>query len=121
MTCIDCIHENLCVTKAFPSAFENTHWEKEPCDHFKDKSLFIEMPCKFGQHLWRVTYPYRQEPKVTEFVVKNFRTIGKQHKMQIEVQAVNSPITNWMRIEDFFKTKEEAENALKERLANEKL
>lgn len=46
MTCKDCIHENLCVIKAFPSAFENTHWDKEPCDHFKDKSRFTEQLCE---------------------------------------------------------------------------
>lgn len=34
-TCKECIHEKLCVIKAFPDAFENTQWEKEPCDHFK--------------------------------------------------------------------------------------
>lgn len=33
-TCKDCIHEKLCVIKAFPDAFENTQWDKEPCDHF---------------------------------------------------------------------------------------
>lgn len=32
--CKDCIHEKLCVIKAFPDAFENTQWDKEPCDHF---------------------------------------------------------------------------------------
>lgn len=43
MTCKDCIHENLCVIKAFPSAFENTHWEKEPCDHFASMSGWISV------------------------------------------------------------------------------
>lgn len=33
-TCKDCIHERVCVIKAFPDAFENTNWDKEPCDHF---------------------------------------------------------------------------------------
>ena len=33
-TCKECIHEKLCVIKAFPDAFENTQWDKEPCDHF---------------------------------------------------------------------------------------
>lgn len=72
-------------------------------------------PCKIGTHLWRVTHPYRQDPKVTEFVVKNFRTTGKKHLVQIEVQAVNVPGTNWMRYCDFHKTKEEAERELAER------
>ena len=34
-TCKECIHENLCVIKALPEAFENTKWDKTPCDHFK--------------------------------------------------------------------------------------
>ena len=34
-TCKECIHEKLCVIKAFPDAFENTEWSKKPCDHFK--------------------------------------------------------------------------------------
>lgn len=42
-TCKDCIHENLCVIKAYPDAFENTRWEKEPCDHFKPKTEWISV------------------------------------------------------------------------------
>ena len=77
----------------------------------------IVPPCAIGTHLWRVTHPYRQEPKVTEFVVKNFRTVGKKHQFQIEVQALNVPGTNWMRFEAFRTTKEEAEADLAERKA----
>ena len=79
----------------------------------------IVLPCKVGTHLWRVTHPYRQEPKVTEFVVKNFRTVGKKHQIQIEVQALNVPGTNWMRFKDFHTTKEEAEKELSEGKPNE--
>jgi len=75
----------------------------------------IVPPCKIGTHLWKVTYPYRQEPKVTEFVVKNFKTVGKRHKIQVEVQAVNVPVTNWMYYTAFHETKEEAERELAER------
>jgi hypothetical protein len=72
----------------------------------------VELPCKIGTHLWRVTHPYRQEPKVTEFVVKNFRTVGKKHRLQLEVQAVNVPGTNWMAFSSFKRTYEEAEMEL---------
>lgn len=75
----------------------------------------IALPCAFGTRLWRITTPYRGSPKVTEFVVKNFRTIGKKHQLQIEVQALNTPGTNWMRYQDFYKTREEAEAALQEK------
>lgn len=47
MTCKDCIHENVCVMIAFPEAFENTKWGKDPCDHFKNKAGFVEVvKCK---------------------------------------------------------------------------
>lgn len=39
-TCRDCIHEKVCVITAFPEAFENTKWDKEPCDHFDPKEEF---------------------------------------------------------------------------------
>lgn len=44
--CKECIHERVCVIKAFPEAFENTGWDKEPCDHFKRKADFE--PKTFG-------------------------------------------------------------------------
>ena len=81
----------------------------------KEEGRIIVPPCKVGTHLWKITYPYRQEPKVTEFVVKNIMTVGKRHKIQIEVQAVNVPMTNWMYYKDFYTTKAEAEKALAER------
>ena len=73
----------------------------------------IEIPCPIGTHLWRVTRPYRQMPKVTEYVVKNIRTAGKKHTLQLEVQAVSVPVTNWMDYSSFRVTREEAEEDLK--------
>lgn len=112
MTCENCIHYDVC------EALEMNGLAKVPpihCGYFNDKSRHIELPCKVGTHLWKITYPYRQEPKVTEFVVKNFKTVGKRHKIQIEVQAVNVPVTNWMYYTAFHTSKEEAEKALAER------
>ena len=94
--------------------YEDDCVESMIADFLLANGVFVP-PCKIGTHLWKVTHPYRQEPKVTEFVVKNFRTTGKKHKLQIEVQAVNVPVTNWMRFSDFHTTKEKAEKALAER------
>lgn len=109
-TCKDCIHFDVC------DALDRLNGIHKPglphCGYFKDKSLTIDLQCPIGTHLYRVTYPYRQEPKVTEFVVKNFRTVGKKHKLQIEVQAVNVPGMNWMRFQDFYTTREKAEEEL---------
>ena len=83
-------------------------------DYLLENGVIVP-PCKVGTHLYRITHPYRKAPKVTEYIVKNFRTFGKKHRLQIEVQALNVPITNWMNYTDFYKTKEEAEKALKAR------
>ena len=48
--CEECIHERVCVIKAFPDAFENTQWEKEPCDHFKDADVVEVVRCKDCKH-----------------------------------------------------------------------
>lgn len=74
----------------------------------------LVLPCKFGSHLFRITTPYRGERKVTEYIVKNFRTTGKRHRVQIEVQAVGVPGTNWMYYKDFFTSRDEAEETLRE-------
>ena len=79
----------------------------------EEARVLFHSPFPMGAHLWRVTYPYRQDPKITEFVVKNFRTTGKKHRLQIEVQAVGVSGTNWMDPRGFFAKKEEAEAALK--------
>lgn len=73
----------------------------------------VVLPCKIGTHLFRVTYPYRKKPKVTKYTVTNFRTFGKKHKIQVEVQALSVPVKNWMNYSDFYKTQEQAEKALK--------
>ena len=116
-TCKDCLHFEVCKFM-YGEEFEQ-HWPPfGTCDRFKDSSRFVELPCKVGTHLFRVTKPYRGEPKVTEFVVKNFRTFGKRHQVQLEVQAVNVPCTNWMRHRDFYLTREEAEAELARRTTN---
>ena len=45
ISCKDCIHEKVCVIKAFPDVFENTEWSKEPCDHFENKSEVAKKIC----------------------------------------------------------------------------
>lgn len=102
-----------------------SEWLEKTYDNETDKKLeeyvadyllangVIVPPCKIGTHLWKVTYPYRQEPKVTEFVVRNFRTVRKGRRFQIEVQAMNVPAKSWMNPDLFFATREEADQALK--------
>lgn len=85
--------------------------------HYEDleeTGRLITLPCNIGDELYRITYPYRQPPKVTKYRVKNFRTIKKGQKLQIEVQADCVPAKNWMYFEDFYTTKAEAEAKLEQ-------
>lgn len=118
--CKDCIHYERCefLGGDIPDwRLEDYKYDvlESLCRYFRDRSLVLDLPCAPGTHLWRITTPYRGEPKVTEYVVKNFRTTGKRRKLQIEVQAVNVPGTNWMQYRDFYQTAEEAEKAIAER------
>ena len=72
-SCKDCIHERVCVIKAFPDAFENTEWSKEPCDHFENKSEgeWIKHPCSYectlcGEEFYVESYAEDYDP-ITDY------------------------------------------------------
>lgn len=51
MTCKDCIHYDVCI--------QNIDTQTEGltvCKYFKDKSRFIELPCKVGDIVYRIEY-----------------------------------------------------------------
>jgi hypothetical protein len=46
MNCKDCIHYDACNDNAFFGEIE--FYRKTVCEHFKDKGLVIDLPCKVG-------------------------------------------------------------------------
>lgn len=44
--CKDCIHNNICDLQKV--IIEN----RDSCEHFKDRSRFVELPCKVGNTLY---------------------------------------------------------------------
>ena len=50
MTCKDCIHYGLCETKGNAEVF--VRGIENICGYFKDKSKYIELPCKVGDTLY---------------------------------------------------------------------
>jgi len=59
MTCKDCYHYKACLDMS------DTDWE-HTCNHFKDKSRIVELPCKVGQTVYEIRV---QEGKIIERVV----------------------------------------------------
>lgn len=73
MTCKDCIHYELCnfVNKYYHVPFAHA---TDDCEILKEKSKFIELPCKIGDiitALWDVPTTSKYVPYLAE--VKEFR------------------------------------------------
>lgn len=100
--CKDCIHNEMCY---------GTHTDESPtCCDFKDKSRYIELPCKVGDTVYYITgigHNLIKPAKVKEIIldengIKDLYVQGNGHNFE------NS-------FDIFFPTSEEAEKALKER------
>ena len=111
-TCKECVHVGVC------SYAQNSNNEFEHCANFKDRSRFVELPCKDGE------YVYVIEPLCDSMA---FHTIKHRKIKHIEPQARiqfagGGWILNFLSAFNryVFRTYEEAEQALKEREENEK-
>ena len=122
MTCKDCIHYDLCRSCSriqlgwHGNSVHYVENIEEICKDFKDRSRFVELPCKVGDTVYIIA-----------------RISGKEEIIQDSVESFtisyfvdNTPIILFDGIEtcdwdssDFgkqvFLTKEQAEQALKER------
>lgn len=119
MTCKDCLHYDVCKEcNTFDECGDPIKGNvccSINCEYFENKSLCVYLPFPIGTVLYRVTNPYRQEPKITEFVVTNFVMQGKKHELMVEVRVNGVPGRNVMRLRQFYHTKQEAEKSLLER------
>jgi hypothetical protein len=90
--------------------------DEKPCDFYKDKSLFVELPCKVGDTVYISDFA-----GVTEAFVSNIEMFYNYLTEEIESVVDLRIIGNFSRhknFEDFgktvFLTKEEAERKLSE-------
>lgn len=65
MTCKDCIHYALC-----------KFMDGEICNHFKDKSLIIELPCKVGDVVYGNFY---RSKSITKGIVISVKSITNKY------------------------------------------
>lgn len=109
-TCKDCVCNELCTTIGFNNGFKGG----EQCRHFKDKSLFIELPCKVGDTVYYFldgsNYKKYETVNVVGFHTDKYRTA-----FEIEVCGIKMRVDIGFLGEKIFLTREEAEQALKER------
>lgn len=64
MTCKDCIHYDVCGNYT-RNLCNDCYWQHkefrmstEICDYFKDKSKYIELPCKVGDTVYSYCYEF---------------------------------------------------------------
>lgn len=106
-TCKDCLHNNLCDIKQRYNhpKYALQHIEKY-CQHFKDRSHFVELPCKRGELVYFI-----KARRVMADIVSKF-TIDKHGVMLQRVNGYNLGYTDQLG-KKIFLTEEEAEQALK--------
>lgn len=111
MDCKDCIHYEACYFDD-PERERDRNVRCDNCANFKDKSRFIELPCKAGETVYFISY----EGDIQEGILWCFEIDDDDKKwMHILYQDEKA----YQYIFDMFGkcvflTKEEAEKALKE-------
>ncbi len=113
MTCKDCIHYEVCCDE-----YELAHAEN--CNNFKDKSKYIELPCKIGDAVYRIQQPWGLSTlKVAGIHLfwNKAETRVKRHSYIVGLHETLN-ISCRLPLKDFeqtvFLTKSEAEQKLKE-------
>ena len=107
--CIDCIHYEICLIRYELSDDESEVVSVLECEHFKGSSRFVELPVKPGGKVFYFdTAGHIYESTVTQLVY------GATGFLIDSDVMFNSNLIG----ERFFLTREEAEQALKERENN---
>ena len=112
MTCNDCIHFDLCIpvySKIFGKGNGlDAEAETDGCGYFKDRSRFVELPCKLGDEIFCTTMG-----KIHQAVVDRIELYDEGVAIiTTDGYCPDSSIC--------YHTQEEAEQALKEREENDK-
>ena len=116
MLCKDCVHYEVCkdyVESALDGLqYNDSQMNGDDCEFFKDRSRFVELPCKVGDLIYIIKKARGLSVRGAKV---NSITITESGKIQVSCYR-SSFIGLWS--DDAFATKEEAEQALKERGAN---
>lgn len=116
-TCKDCIHYDVCSLEEgeiFIGAKKNGF-----CGKHKDKSRFIELPCKGGDIVY---VPYEDSQTIEEKRVNSISLEINEFEASMEFNCKHNYVFLDTDINRrVFLTREEAEKALKERELNENL
>ena len=117
-SCKDCVHYDVC--------YELTYHEpngeivgREVCNNFKDKSRFVELPCKVGDKVWFIKFMFNFAKNPIPAMVCGIRTFSNSGTFTFTALTDENNVPRSFINQDIGKTvflnREEAEKALKER------
>ena len=102
--CKECIHNNVCRN------YEPISYSA--CSDFKDKSRYIELPCKVGDKVYFDTYLHENSVGVQSHKVINVKYVITTEPWK---GGIGAEIYDYYFGKTVFLTREEAEKALKNR------
>ena len=105
--CKKCIHNNVCRN------YEPISYSA--CSDFKDKSRFIELPCKVGDTVYTTYHGSLSEYKVTEIRVNDFLWAELYNPKYSDEYKTEILCLDFSFNKFVFLTSEEAEKALRGR------
>ena len=118
--CKKCLHGVVCVASDDSTLI---------CNHFKDSSRYIELPCKVGDTVYRIVemgtgIHYKQVGRYEVGCTKGYKIVPCEEKKKRFIRSVVVTKNNFFDIcENFGKTvflsREDAEKALKERQSHD--
>ena len=106
MTCRDCIHYEACL-----SVYMDLKGHNFPCPQFKDRSRFVELPCKLGDTVYFVLRSFDGKMRINPEKVCYF-TIDAN---ELRIHTTAGYFTERDMNDGVFFTRERAEQVLKER------
>lgn len=111
MKCPDCIHYEVCQSRiTYDENYGDSTSFETRCGDFKDKSKFIESPCKIGETIYKIVTISCKNCNYDDTIQCSRRDRCPQTVERHSFSYVDIP---WFG-KKVFLTKEEAEKALKE-------
>lgn len=117
MFCEKCIHYEVCDLNRRMRGNNNPLMYDKECRLFKDKSLYIELPCKVGDTVYAVSQGagFSVVWNVYEATAKAIY-LDQWGKLFVRAETDKNNVGGYVEIERLFLTREEAEKALAERV-----
>ena len=114
-TCKECVHNNICNIKQKYNhpKYALQHIEKY-CEHFKDRSRFVELPCKVGDTVYFILRSFDGKMRINPEKVCYF-TIDAN---ELRIHTTAGYFTERDMNDGVFFTRERAEQALRRHESN---